>query len=68
MPSRAAERFVADVARNEPDRLRSALGALADLELDSRGGSPLPASGRRSVARDSTKATLALRAIDAITR
>jgi DNA polymerase-3 subunit delta len=67
MPSRAAERFVADVARNEPDRLRSALGALADLELDSRGGSPLPASGRRSVA-GLDEATLALRAIEAITR
>ena len=38
MPPRAAERFVADVARTEPERLRAALGALADLELDTRGG------------------------------
>ena len=38
MPPRAAERFVADVARTDPERLRAALGALADLELDSRGG------------------------------
>jgi DNA polymerase-3 subunit delta len=71
MPPRAAERFVADVARNDPERLRAALGALADLELDSRGGSPLPASrasaGRRSLA-GLEEDTLALRAIEAITR
>jgi DNA polymerase III subunit delta len=71
MPPRAAERFVADVARNDPERLRAALGALADLELDSRGGSPLPASrtsaDRRSLA-GLDEDTLALRAIEAITR
>jgi DNA polymerase-3 subunit delta len=71
MPARAAERFVADVARNDPERLRAALGALADLELDSRGGSPLPAgrtiADRRSVA-GLDEDTLALRAIEAITR
>jgi DNA polymerase-3 subunit delta len=44
MPARAAERLVADVARSDPERLRAALGALADLELDSRGGAPLLAS------------------------
>src|SRR4029077_2162921 len=38
MPARAAERFLADAARTDPSRLRAALGALADLELDSRGG------------------------------
>src|SRR5205085_10327614 len=38
MPGRAAERFIADVSRTEPERLRRALAALADLELDSRGG------------------------------
>jgi len=47
MPARAAERFVADVARTDPERLREALGALADLELDSRGGAPLLASRTR---------------------
>jgi DNA polymerase-3 subunit delta len=71
MPARAAERFVADVARNDPDRLRFALGVLADLELDSRGGSPLPAGGgvpeRRSQAA-LEEDTLAVRAIEAITR
>jgi DNA polymerase-3 subunit delta len=71
MPPRAAERFVADVARNDPERLRAALSALADLELDSRGGSPLPASrtsaDRRSLA-GLEEDTLALRAIEAITR
>ena len=41
MPPRAAERFVADVARTDPDRLREALVALADLEVDSRGGAVL---------------------------
>ena len=43
MPSRAAERFVADVARSDPARLQAALAALADLELDSRGGAPIGA-------------------------
>ena len=43
MPPRAAERFVADVARSDPARLRAALGALADLELDSRGGAVIAA-------------------------
>ena len=64
--ARAAERFVADVARTDPERLRAALGALADLELDSRGGAPLAraplAAGRRC-----DEDTLALRAIEAIT-
>jgi DNA polymerase-3 subunit delta len=65
MPSRAAERFLADVARTEPERLRAALGALADLELDTRGGDPVSAhrSGRSGLAED----TLALGAIRAIT-
>jgi DNA polymerase-3 subunit delta len=71
MPARAAERLVADVARSDPERLREALGALADLELDSRGGAPLGVSrtllGRRSVA-GLEEDTLALRAIEAITR
>jgi DNA polymerase-3 subunit delta len=65
MPSRAAERFVADVARiADPERLRSALGVLADLELDTRGGAELHASrSRRSGLHEDT---LALRAIATI--
>jgi hypothetical protein len=42
MPAWAAKRLVAEVARTDPDRLRRALGELADLELDSRGGPPAP--------------------------
>jgi DNA polymerase-3 subunit delta len=45
MPARAADRFLADVARSDPERLRQALCALAELELDSRGG-PALLSGR----------------------
>ena len=64
MPPRAAERFVADVARSDPQRLRAALGVLADLELDTRGGAQLR-SDRRSCAALSEE-TLAVRAIAAI--
>ena len=65
MPPRAAERFVADVARSDPARLRAALGALADLELNSRGGAVL--SGDRDALATLDEDTLALRAIDSIT-
>jgi DNA polymerase-3 subunit delta len=65
MPPRAAERFVRDVAQTEPERLRAALGALADLELDTRGGSPLSEARSRMSGLD--EETLALRAIDAMT-
>ncbi len=61
MPSRAAERFVADVARSDPERLRAALGVLADLELDTRGGAELRAA--RSRLSGLHEDTLALRAI-----
>jgi DNA polymerase-3 subunit delta len=64
MPSRAAERFVADVARSDPERLRAALGVLADLELDTRGGAELRAG--RSRLSGLHEDTLALRAIAAI--
>ena len=64
MPSRAAERFVADVARSDPERLRAALSALAELELDSRGGAPLSSS--RSTISGLGEDTLAVRAIEAI--
>jgi DNA polymerase-3 subunit delta len=65
MPARAAERFVADVARADPDRLRKALGALADLELDSRGGAAIQAC--RSPMAMLDEDTIALRAIEVIT-
>jgi len=64
MPARAAERFVADVARTDVERLRAALAALADLELDTRGGAPLAAS--RTPFAGLGEDTLALRAIEAI--
>jgi DNA polymerase III subunit delta len=65
MPARAAERFVADVARTDAERLRAALAALADLELDTRGGAPLASS--RTALAGLDEDTLALRAIEAIT-
>jgi DNA polymerase-3 subunit delta len=66
MPPRAAERFVADVQRSDVSRLRGALGTLADLELDSRGGAVLGAD--RSPLAALSEETLALRAIDEMTR
>jgi DNA polymerase-3 subunit delta len=65
MPARAADRFLADVARAAPERLRAALVVLADLELDTRGGSELRAG--RSRVSHLHEDTLALRAIAAIT-
>jgi DNA polymerase III subunit delta len=73
MPSRAADRLLADVAKSDPDRLRRALGELAELELDSRGGAPV--RWLRSLAERSDPAprssalsedTLAMRAIEAM--
>ncbi len=65
MPQRAAERFIADVSRSDPERLRHALSALAELELNSRGGAP-PGCGRSASAALSED-TLALRAIETMT-
>jgi DNA polymerase III subunit delta len=65
MPARAAERFIADVSRSDPERLRRALEALADLELDSRGGAALAPARSALAALDED--TIALRAIGAIT-
>jgi DNA polymerase III subunit delta len=65
MPQRAAERFIADVQRSEPERLRVALQTLADLELDSRGGAAVTAS--RSSLAALSEDTLAVRAIARIT-
>jgi DNA polymerase-3 subunit delta len=38
MPSFAADRLVADVAKRDADAFRRALELMADLELESRGG------------------------------
>jgi DNA polymerase-3 subunit delta len=38
MPPKAADRFVKDVAGRDVDSLRTALNAMADLEMESRGG------------------------------
>jgi DNA polymerase-3 subunit delta len=66
MPARAAQRFVADVAARDPQQLREGLGTLADLELDSRGGAPIPASRTSLVGLDED--TVVVRSIEAITR
>jgi DNA polymerase-3 subunit delta len=66
MPPRAAERFLTDVARSDPERLGQALCALADLELDSRGGPALLAS--RTPLNGLEEDTRTLAALDAITR
>ena len=55
MPPKAAAAFIADVGRTDAAALRAAICALADLELDSRGGSALDAD------------TLALRTIAQVT-
>ena len=65
MPARAAERFVADVARSDPERLRRALGVLAELEIDSRGGAVL--SFARTDTAGLEEDTLAVRAIERMT-
>lgn len=47
MPPKAAERFLADVRRADPQRLRQGLQRLAELEVDLRGGTRVIA-GRRA--------------------
>ncbi|HUB35713.1 MAG TPA: hypothetical protein VL972_02730, partial [Solirubrobacteraceae bacterium] len=63
MPPRAAERFMEDASRADVSRLREAVGVLADLELNTRGGSQLPAC--RSSDASLAEETVALRAIEA---
>jgi DNA polymerase-3 subunit delta len=65
MPPRAADRFISDVARTEPERLRAAVCRIADLELDTRGGAPM--SGSRTPLSSLEEDTLAVRAILAVT-
>jgi DNA polymerase-3 subunit delta len=64
MPPRAADRFISDVARTEPEQLRAAVCRIADLELDTRGGAPLV--GSRTSLSSLEEDTLALRAILAV--
>jgi DNA polymerase-3 subunit delta len=61
MPPRAADRFIADVRARDAASLRAALGVLADLELDSRGGAPVRAT--RSAGAGLAEDTLTVRAI-----
>ena len=56
MPSRAADRLIADVGRTGAERLRRALESVADLEVSSRGG------GKGGAGED-TQALLAIRQI-----
>jgi len=65
MPAWAADRLLAEVARTDPERLRRALGVLAELELDSRGGAVL--SFARTPAAGLEEDTLAVRAIERMT-
>jgi DNA polymerase III subunit delta len=62
MSPRVADRYLADVSRSSPERLRRALAALADLEVDSRGGAVLSSS--RSVLSSMSEDTLALSSIE----
>lgn len=54
MPPKAAEKFLADVRRSDSSGLRTALSAMADLELASRGG------GGGGVLSEDTRAVRAL--------
>ena len=58
MPSRAADRLIADARRSGADKLRAAIEEIADLELASRGG----------VSGAAGEDTAALRAIQKIAR
>jgi hypothetical protein len=58
MPSRAADRLIADAQRAGAERLRAAIEEVADLELSSRGGGG-------SGAGEDTQALLAIRRITA---
>ncbi len=57
MPSRAADRLIADARRTGAEQLRRAIEQIADLELDSRGG------GRAGGASEDTAALQAIQRI-----
>jgi DNA polymerase-3 subunit delta len=65
MPPKAAERLIKDVLRSDPARLRGAIGVLARLELDTRGGAVLVSDRDALAAMDED--TLVARAIEEIT-
>jgi hypothetical protein len=56
MPSRAADRLIADARRTGIDRLRGALEEIADLEYASRGGA-------RGAASEDSAALMAIQRI-----
>ncbi|HXD56054.1 MAG TPA: DNA polymerase III subunit delta [Solirubrobacteraceae bacterium] len=64
MPSRAADRLIADVSRADPERFRRALATMAKLELDSRGGALL--SAERGPMANLGEDTIAQRAFEEI--
>lgn len=64
MPSKAADRLIAQARRADEERLREALAVLADLELRSRGGPIVRATATDRGVLDED--TLALRAIETI--
>jgi DNA polymerase III subunit delta len=64
MPSRAADRLIADVQRREPEQLRDAIATIARMELDSRGGAVLDAD--RTALAGMDEDTLVQRAIEEI--
>jgi DNA polymerase-3 subunit delta len=64
MPSKAADRLIADARAAGEGRLRTALGVLADLEMHSRGGPLVRSAAPNAAALEED--TLALRAIEAI--
>ena len=64
MPSRAADRLIADVERRDPEQLRSAIATLATMELDSRGGAVLAVD--RTALAGMDEDTLVQRAIEEI--
>jgi DNA polymerase-3 subunit delta len=68
IPSRAAERLIADARSAGQERLREALGVLADLEMHTRGGPVVRATPQSAAAGAAAldEDTLALRAIEAI--
>ena len=66
MPPKAAERFVAEVARQDVQRLSSALVTLSDIELDLRGGAQVRAFRRLQAAL--SEQTLAVKAIVSVAR
>ncbi len=64
MPPKVADRLIKDVQRSDPARLRGAIGVLARLELDTRGGAVLVRD--RDALAEMDEDTLVARAIGEI--